>query len=687
LNSQRLIVFSLLVGALLSTISLILSFQLFWLHRIFWALGILLVFLYYYFHWKAPRWFFNLLALFNLIICVIWGIWFAPYPILSVYYFLGYLVLVRLFEVETSRDFKLTLFLSFLEISSASLLVIGLRYFLLFFAWLCLALFALSLIIIAGEQKKPIPGVKVLFAEIFSASVFSIIFGVFIFFFLPRLGFSIIGFPLYSRVKWSGYSDSITLGTVNRILQNRKIVMRVKLRGRKSPLPGIRWRAKSLDLYQNNSWSDNLGIARVYHNRYNHPIRVFDKNLPGEKIFQEFFIEPGYRGDLPSAGIAVYYSIPIIFSNLYFTYNQYSTLNYASLEPFYYYVEAILAHFTPEMINEALSEFYSSYPGSFPGYFVNFLQLPSESEPVCQLAKQVSASYPDYFSKIQALKNYLNKNYHYSSSELPGGENPVYEFLFVKKKGNCEYFATAMVLMLRCLGIPSRLAIGYIGGEWNSYQDYYLVRESDAHAWAEVVLPGLGFMEVDATPASVQRRQAGSFEFYRFIDPLIFRWNRWIVDFSVQDQLRVFRRWRAKQWGVNFYFNIHRSRILDRLRAHRLWAGIILLCLIILSLFIVMRRDRKANWQVSWKKTGKNNLVQKLYLKMFKKLKKAGLKVLPSYTGLELARNFPLDSEERKVIEEITWIYYSIRFGGAEINKEKIKSAWNQLRDLKMSRK
>ena len=683
MNSQRLIILCLLFSALFSTLVLYFGFQLHWFHRFFWLFGILFIFLYYYFNWKAPRWVFNLLALLNLIICILWGIWFARYPIFSVYYFLGYLVLIRLFELETPRDFKLALFLSFLEISSASLLVIGLRYFLLFFAWLCLALFTLSLIIIAGEQKKPIPGVKVLFAEIFSASVFSIIFGVFIFFFLPRLGFSIIGFPLYSRVKWSGYSDSITLGTVNRILQNRKIVMRVKLRGRKSPLAGIRWRAKALDLYQNNSWSDNLGIARVYHNRYNHPIKVFDKNLPGEKIFQEFFIEPGYRGDLPSAGIALYYSIPIIFSNLYFTYNQYSTLNYASLEPFYYYVEAILPHFTPEMINEALSGFYSSYPRNFPGYFVNFLQLPPESEPVCQLAKRVSASYLDYFSKIQALKNYLNKNYHYSSSDLPGGENPVYEFLFVKKKGNCEYFATALVLMLRCLGIPSRLAMGYIGGEWNSYQDYYLVRESDAHTWAEVVLPGLGFMEVDATPEEVQRRQAGSFWFYRFLDPLIFRWNRWIVEFSVQDQLRVFRRIQAKQLGLGFYFRVPRQEIFSLLRRYRLWMGIAIIVLGLLLMLIFEREGKESGWRFAWKRPSQKDIASRLYLKMRERLKKAGLKVMASATGLELAENFPLNSEKRKIIEEITWIYYSVRYGGAEIKADVIKSAGKKLKFLK----
>jgi transglutaminase-like putative cysteine protease len=107
-------------------------------------------------------------------------------------------------------------------------------------------------------------------------------------------------------------------------------------------------------------------------------------------------------------------------------------------------------------------------------------------------------------AKLQALETRLLSDYSYSRSfDRPRGTDPVLDFLFRHKRGHCEYFATALALTARALGIPTRVAMGYRVGERSPF-GYYVVRERNAHAWVEAWLPGKGWTTRDATPADGQ---------------------------------------------------------------------------------------------------------------------------------------------------------------------------------------
>jgi len=115
---------------------------------------------------------------------------------------------------------------------------------------------------------------------------------------------------------------------------------------------------------------------------------------------------------------------------------------------------------------------------------------------------------------------------------LPKGDNPVEDFLFKKKSGNCEYFATTMALMLRIKGIPSRVVGGFKGGTYNSFGNYYIVRASDAHLWVEAWINGQWI------------RFDPSGKIPRPVEPVIFHlidylWNSIVVDYDVRAQMKL----------------------------------------------------------------------------------------------------------------------------------------------------
>ena len=124
-------------------------------------------------------------------------------------------------------------------------------------------------------------------------------------------------------------------------------------------------------------------------------------------------------------------------------------------------------------------------------------------------------------------------------------DHPVEDFLFEFRRGHCEYFASSMVLMLRATGIPARLVTGYLGGEYNPFEDYYVVRQSNAHAWVEAYLPDRGWTTFDPTPPSglpISSKLGWSLLASQAYDYLLFRWDRYVLTFGFYDQLGIARR-------------------------------------------------------------------------------------------------------------------------------------------------
>ena len=130
-----------------------------------------------------------------------------------------------------------------------------------------------------------------------------------------------------------------------------------------------------------------------------------------------------------------------------------------------------------------------------------YLQVPASVAPaVGQLATTLTAGAETQYAKAKALETALRRiPYSEDIQGAPPGVDPVSYFLFELQRGYCDYYATAMVMMLRMLDIPARLATGYAEGEFQPETQDFLVRQEDAHTWVEVYFSGLGWIEFEPT--------------------------------------------------------------------------------------------------------------------------------------------------------------------------------------------
>ena len=184
---------------------------------------------------------------------------------------------------------------------------------------------------------------------------------------------------------------------------------------------------------------------------------------------------------------------------------------------------------------------------------------------ITALAQQVAKS-GTVAERAARIERHLTRSYSYRTAGLGtlGTVNPVEQFLFRTRSGHCELFASAMVLMLRSQGIPARLATGYLGGEFNPFEGYLIVRDSNAHAWVEAWLPEEGIWRTfDPTPPA-GRPNATEQGFLgvarQAYDYFLFRWDRYVLTFGTADQLEIFRRLHGLWSSLRDLFSRNRER-------------------------------------------------------------------------------------------------------------------------------
>jgi transglutaminase-like putative cysteine protease len=194
------------------------------------------------------------------------------------------------------------------------------------------------------------------------------------------------------------------------------------------------------------------------------------------------------------------------------------------------------------------------------------LQLPGQVDPRArQLAAEWRAGSKDDADIVRTALSYFNKQgFVYTLNAPPLGVNSIDDFLFNTKQGFCEHYASAFVFLMRAANIPARVVTGYLGGEYNNVGNYYIVRQSDSHAWAEVWLAGQGWVRVDPTgaiaPNRVERGLSAALSDntalpfmernpprwmrdLRFnLDALANQWNQWVLGYDSERQYAFLTR-------------------------------------------------------------------------------------------------------------------------------------------------
>ncbi|HSY21473.1 MAG TPA: DUF3488 and transglutaminase-like domain-containing protein [Polyangiaceae bacterium] len=178
-----------------------------------------------------------------------------------------------------------------------------------------------------------------------------------------------------------------------------------------------------------------------------------------------------------------------------------------------------------------------------------YLALPADLPArIADLAHQWADAATTPEAKAQAIERHLRREFAYDlHSPSSGKPQPVDHFLFESKRGHCEFFSTAMAIMLREVGIPSRNVTGFVGGTWNRFGHYYAVRQGDAHSWVEAYLEDSSppaWRTFDPTPASGAQPiepPTGLYYYMRdLIEALSQRWNTYVVGYDLHKQVRLF---------------------------------------------------------------------------------------------------------------------------------------------------
>lgn len=321
-----------------------------------------------------------------------------------------------------------------------------------------------------------------------------------------------------------------------------------------------------------------------------------------------------------------------------------------------------------------------------------YLALPPGHERVLTLAQKLTAGIADPVEQVSALLRHLRDEKRYTYSlELPDtrGKVPLEVFLFDARRGHCEYFSSALAIMLRAIGIPSRNVTGYAGGEYNPYGGYYGVRQADAHSWVEALLPGRGWVVIDPTPPSRESFQpSGLFRNVRaMLDAMRAYWMTRVVGYDLQKQLRALRELRAFFRELGFSKSAPAEsadpgeQTKPELARGPLALGGLAVAGLALAAFVLVRRRGRRRSQDEL--TAAAREARRLYLELERHLAKVGhgrpAHVTPEAHARALsAAGFGAAAE----VNEVTELYVRARYGAAPLDPARLTSLRARLRAL-----
>jgi hypothetical protein len=312
------------------------------------------------------------------------------------------------------------------------------------------------------------------------------------------------------------------------------------------------------------------------------------------------------------------------------------------------------------------------------------------------LAHRVIQQVVTPFGQTLAIQQHLLENYRYSlEADTATLSHPLEEFLFTRKTGYCEHYATAMVVMLRTVGIPARLVTGFLATEWNEYGGYFTVRQRDAHAWVEVYFPHSGWITMDPTPTVSAAVATSRWESIRRIEESVrLQWDRLFIRYSAKDQLAVVHgvregsdalRERMSLWVSLLSGSI--SQALNRLtRMARTsqpgMLGLVTGVMVVgLALLLLMLRDRIGLWATIHLPTSHPQLaIVQLYTRMLRTVERHGVSKPSSATPNEFARL--VEQEWRAagpMVADVTALYHQGRFSRTPLTPDELSRAAEQV--------
>ena len=624
--------------------------------------------------------------------------------------FLVMLLCIKLLTLQQRRDYRHLYAISLMAILASGALTTDAWYVPIFLLYLLATVWTLLLYHLTQETAETpavvIPTSKSARHTTFPSrvthrflwltngtAILTVALTVAIFFLIPRIGAGVLQKTSGEALRTTGFSDRVDLGTIGSVKQDPQIVMRVELPDQ--PVvekDRLYLRGLAYDQYNGRSWSHSgtrrRSLSLVAEGTF--LARPAGSRPPGSlsmPIRQDILLETLDTSVLFAAPFAELVNGEFLtiqadaMSGLHLPFLPSSRIRYSVTSQI------------PQLVAGERTASVLAYSDSIRSHY---LQVPMGSQQVADLAHRVTQQATTPFGQTLAIQQHLLENYRYSlEADTSTLSHPLEEFLFTRKTGYCEHYATAMVVMLRTIGIPARLVTGFLATEWNEYGGYFTVRQRDAHAWVEVYFPRSGWITMDPTPTASAAAATSRWDsLSRLGESFQLQWDRLFVRYSAKDQLAAVHgvreggdalRERVSRWVSSLSTSI--SQVLNRLthmtRAFQpgmlgLITGVVVVGL---ALLLLNLRDRIGLWATAHLPTSHPQLaIVQLYSRMLHTVEKHGVSKPSAATPNEFAR---LVEQEWKaagpMVADVTALYHQGRFSRTPLTSDELSRAAKQV--------
>lgn len=587
------------------------------------------------------------------------------------------LAVLKILSARTRRDHFYALSIAFLELLASAILSTGMSFFLVLAVFLCCLIAALTSGEIRRAAAKPqrvaqtaririAPRLAVLSVSV-TAGILLITGG--FFFLLPRTASAALRGLIRHNYHLSGFSNEVRLGEVGELQLDSRTIMRVKpYEGVQLP-PGLKWRGLTLSRFDGRSWSASFRSTELLTKRGVVQVANDAERIRNGAVLYRVDLSPVDSDALFIAGLPEFLNVgvPRLFRMEGDTYR----LGFVPSEAVRYEVSsALLSPYAPGRMTIT------------PWERAQDLQLPALDPRIPELATQLMGT-GDEFARTRSLERHLQRDYNYTL-QLPRVESddPLADFLFVRKRGHCEYFASSMAVMLRTQRIPSRVVNGFAGNTYNPVSDLYMIRASDAHSWVEAYIAGQGWMTFDPTP-SVPRSPTSTLltTVGYYLDAADTFWQDWILNY---DLARQFVLGAAIELGLRDMTwlwhpgSAHLPRIDPILLTT--WLPPFVIVIVAVALLAMFGRSwldgLRSAWQVRRIRPDKAKPADAaiLYEHMLRIMKKRGFEKPAWFTPREFAATV-----RQTTLDEFTDSYNALRYGGDAAAAERMKRILQEL--------